>query len=196
MATYEYNRLGIADGLSTRARRRAMFTGANQGPGATTTTVALATTYTGLVLSNPAASGKDLLLEEVGVNVLVNGTAASQIGLLAGYVAAGLVTHTTALDVYSNILGIDGDSTHAVSIAKIDAAATLPSTPFLYRTFFSVPIVGTEAATAAQPLEPNSGMTIWKADGQLVIEPGGYVAIYTSTVVTIQAHMTWTEITA
>jgi hypothetical protein len=167
-----------------------MFTGSTQVVTGTVTTVGLATTYTGLCLSNPANSGKELILVEAGCNVVSAATAASIIGLGAGYVAAGLVTHTTALTVYSNILGIDGDSTHAVSVAKVDEAATLPSTPFLYRTLSQVPITGATAQVVTPPQE-NS---VYRLDGQLIIQPGGYVFIYTQTVLTVSAHFTWAEI--
>jgi hypothetical protein len=188
-----YNQLGITSGLQEAAVRAAMFTGANQGPGGTTTTVGLATTYTGLVLSNPANSGKNLALYEVNVAVVGAPTALSTVGLLGGYVAAGLVTHTTPLTVYSNILGIDGSigsSGHATSIATIDAAATLPSTPVLLRSFATIPITG---ATAQVVNPPISGV-LYNAEGNLIIEPGGFVAVYTSTVLTIIASMTWTEL--
>lgn len=196
MGTFTYNRLGIEEGLQEATARFLTFAGANQGPGGTTTTVGLATTYTGLVLSNPAGSGKYLALYEVGVSVVGAPAALSTLGLMGGYVAAGLVTHTTPLVPYGNVMGVDGSVTgiggngNSASIAKIDAAATLPSTPVLLRSFGTIPITG---ATAQVVNPPFSGVN-YNPRGSLIIEPGGYVALYTSTVVTVIADFVWAEV--
>lgn len=169
---------------SYRART---YSGANQGPGGTTTTVGLATTYTGLCLSNPVASNVNISLMTVGIAVVGAPTALSTVGLMAGWAAAGVVTHTTPLIAHNNLwnstAGTNGQG-------LVDGAATLVGTPFLVRAYATIPITGVTAQVVNPPI---SGVFFDEA-GSIVLTPGGYVAVYTSTVITIIASFTWAEI--
>src|SRR3990167_4970360 len=163
------------------------YSGANQGPGGTTTTVGLATTYTGLVLSNPAGSAVNLVLNHVGVAPVGAPTALSTIGLMAGWATAGTVTHTTPAIAHSNLWNSTAGTN---GVGLVDAAATLPATPLLIMSFGSYPITG---ATAQVVTPPITG--VWyDMNGGVVLTPGGFVAIYTSTVITIIGSMHWSEI--
>ena len=171
------------------AYRGRTYSGANQGPGGTATTVGLATTYTGLVLSNPAGSAVNLALGLVGVAPVGAPTALSTIGLMAGWTTAGLVTHTTPLISHNNLWNSTAGTN---GVGLIDAAATLPVAPLLVQAFGSYPITG---ATAQVVTPPITG--VWfDMNGSLVLTPGAFVAVYTSTVITVIASFTWAEIPA
>lgn len=166
--------------------RGTVFQAANQGPGGTTTTVALATTYTGLVISNPAGSSVNLVMLQCGVGVVGAPAALSTIGLLAGFAAAGVVTHTTPLVPLSGFL----NTTVATGQGKADAAATLAGTPILWMPLGVTPITG----ATAQPINPTVVLNVYDFKGSLVLPPGAYVAIYTSTVLSIIGGFTWREV--
>jgi len=147
----------------------------------TTTTVGLAATYTGLCLSNPAASGKLLIPRMVGIGFSEEPAATSVIGLHGGYTAAGIVTHTTPLTVYNNRIGVSAGS--AVGLA--DAAATTVGTEEVIMAF--------GASFADGELQGNGPMMINLAGG-IIIAPGAWVAVYTETLVKGIFSMWWEEI--
>jgi hypothetical protein len=178
----------VGDGMGRyqeMAQRGLMFTGGNQGPGGTTTTVGLATTYTGLCLSNPAGNTKNFALLQASLGIVGAPAALSTFGLLAGYAAGGVTAHTTPLVPQCTLL-----SASAVGTAKIDSAATLVGSPFLYMAFGVTPITGATAQVVNPPVIGN----LYDIGGSLIIPPGGYVGIYTSTVVTVIASFVWTEV--
>lgn len=176
---------GLAD-YQELAYRGLVFQAANQGPGGTTTTVALATTYTGLCISNPASSGRNLVMLQCGVAVVGAPAALSTIGLMAGYAAAGVVTHTTPLVPLSSFV----NTLVATGVAKADAAATLVGTPVLYMPFGVTPITG----ATAQVINPPVNLNMFDLKGVMILPPGAYVAIYTSTVLSIIGGFTWAEV--
>ena len=122
-----------------------------------TLAVGLATTYTGLVLSNAAANTVNLVVQKVGFTALTS--AANTFGLALGS-SASAVTHTTPATIYSNIAG--ASATGLVGTA--DVAATLPAAPVYAKFLLSV-------ATTTQ----TGGF--FDIDGELVIPPGAYMAI-------------------
>lgn len=168
------------------AMRQTVFQAANQGPGGTTTTVGLAATYTGLVVSNPAGSTVNLVMLQAGVAVVGAPAALSTIGILVGYAAAGVVTHTTPLTPLSTFMNV----TQATGQGKADAAATLVGTPTLWMPLGVTPITG----ATAQVLNPPVILNVYDFKGALVLPPGAYVAIYTSTVLSIIGGLTWREV--
>ena len=136
-----------------------LMTGAN--PSGVTTTVALATTYVGLCLSNPAGSGVNLVLLRAQALLEVAPAAITPIGLITGFAAGGITAHTTPLTpVNSNAGG-------AAPVAKLDSAATLVGTPAWARWIGVTP-------GATSPVSFDFDMS-----GAFVIPPGGYVAIGT-----------------
>jgi hypothetical protein len=148
--------------------RRNTFTGANQA--AATTTVGLATTYTGLCLSNPIGSGVNLVLLKCGYAAIVAFPAGAAIGLMVGYNATTNVTHTTPGTPASSFVGVG-----AAPLAKLDVAATLPTAPTLHTLFGS-------GLTGAITTAPQSGPAPIDLEGSIILPPGAYAAFYTSTV--------------
>ena len=149
------------------AYRRALFNAANQAP--TTTTVGLATTYTGLVLSNPVGSPVNLVLNKVGYAFLVAFPAAAAIGIMCGYNSSTNVTHTTPGTPRSNFFGAGGAGS-----GLIDVAATLPTAPVVTH------LLATGLTGAITVQEMISGDMV-DLEGGIVLPPGAYAAFFTST---------------
>ncbi len=162
-----------------RAVRGGIFTVANQA--AVTTTVALATTYTGLALANDAGSNVNLVLLRAGFGLSAAPAAIPTVGLMGG---VGAVTHTTpiaAAAIRSTLLGPAG--THA-STTKVDGAATIP-TPTLLELFSGA------NASAALPTSPHQvGVDL---GGRYVVPPGSFAALYTLAVSVGFGFFTWAE---
>lgn len=135
-----------------------LFWGANQ-TGATISN-GLATTYTGLCLSNPAGSGKNLSIRKITGEFSVVATGFASLGLITGYAAGGITVHGTALTPAQSKIG-----GAVVPVAKIDAACTLVGTPTWTR------VLGNSKATTE---------TIYFSedlDGGIILVPGAYAAI-------------------
>jgi hypothetical protein len=151
---------------SVAAVAGASFSGGNAA--AATLTVGLATTYTGCCLSNPAASTVNLVVRKVGIAVSAT-SAANAFGLATGWIAAGVVTHTTPITgILGNYIGAATASGSvalaAASQAKLDAACTLVGTP-LYTQFLGA------AATSSV----FGGL--FSVDDAFIVPPGGWCAI-------------------
>jgi hypothetical protein len=151
------------------------FSGGNQV--AATVTAALATTYTGLCLSNPAGSGKNLVVQ--GVSVLETSSAISMVGLITGWAAGGITVHTTSLD--ADIVNDRVDGGTYTSVAHLDAACTLVGTPIWKRWLTAIP------TTTSFGIDKN-------LDEGLIIGPGGYVAVGSLLSTTgVLASFKWAE---
>ena len=150
------------------AFRRAIFVGSN-GAVPTVTTVALATTYTGLALINPAGSTVNLSVLKVGLSFIVVFPAVATVGVMTGYSPLGTTTFgAAATDGLNTVFpGQRGQGRAALS-------ATLVGTPQLHTVFGS----GLTGAVTTSP----TGFALYDLEGSLEIPPGGYAAIYTSTV--------------
>jgi hypothetical protein len=144
----------------------ASFSGANAST--TTLSVGLATTYTGICLSNPAGSTVNLVPRKVGIGVSAT-SAANVFGLASGWSSAGVVTHTTPITgIVGNYIGAATSSGSialaAASQAKLDAACTIVGTP-VYTQF-----LGAAATTSIFS-------SLYTLDDGFIIPPGGYLCI-------------------
>ena len=154
------------------------YSGSNLGAVGKVTTVALATTYTGLVLSNPIGSGKVLAVDHVEAAFSVVFPAACHVGLMTGFHATTDVVHTNPMTVLNSYIG------GPVGVGKTDDEATLPTTPAVYNIF------GAVLASAAGSFEHSYG-------SGLILPPGGFAAIYTSTIsgaAALMGSFKWEEI--
>jgi hypothetical protein len=168
-----------AHGRYAEATRRAQaFFACNQA--ATAVSVALATTYTGIVLSNPASSKVNLELLLASFALSVAPAAIAPLLLFGGWASTGLVTHTTPLTALSTMLNQD----QATGSGKADAAATLVGTPR-----WVLPIMGGFTAAAL----PGTSPAILDVAGAIVVPPGGYVGIGALTAVTGFGGLLWEE---
>jgi hypothetical protein len=144
--------------------------------------VALATTYTGLVLSNPLGSGKDLYLMAAQFAISVAEVAIATQHLIGGYSATTAVTHTTPLaapGIQNAYLGAGN-----APVGKVDSAATIPTPGYLLplRSGFTAGALG----------GPGMGQ-IADLGGLIIIPPGGFVAIGALTSVTGFGALVWEE---
>ena len=132
----------------------------------------LATTYTGLCLNNPAASGVNIVVKRASAFFNASASAAF-IGLIQGWVARRITVHTTSLDAdivnaYVGAAASGGSIVGAASKVHLDAACTLVGTPIWDRW------IGADAATTV------NGAINKDLDEDLIIPPGGYIAIGSS----------------
>lgn len=148
--------------------RRNVFSVANQA--VTATTLGLATTYTGLCISNPVGSTVNMVLLKVGFSFIVVFAAVATIGLALGYNSGTNVTHTTPVTPRSNFFGVG-----ASPVGLADVAATLPTAPFYSHIFGS-------GLTGAVTTVPQVSPTIVDLEGSVILPPGAYACIVTSTV--------------
>ncbi len=153
-----------------------LFSVANQA--AVATTAALATTWTGLGISNPTGSGKNIILHEFGWALSVVGPDDGVVGLMTS-TDTGFAAALTAKAAKS------GSGT---SIAFCDDGATI-STPILERICGAI---GT-GATTTQISVPQS---IYQVDGSIILPPGRSVMTYTTTATTAAAvfFFLWEEV--
>jgi len=173
------DRVGLAQGrYFDAAYNRRLFWAANQA--ATTWSVALNTTHTGFVLSNPANSQVSLMPLLASFALSVAPVSIAHLSLFEGWTAGGIVTHTTPLDVLSTVLNDGGGG-----VGKVDAAATLVGTPR-----YLLPFMGGFTAGALHGTSPS----ILDLGGAFLIPPGGYVGIAALTVVIGFGGMVWEEI--
>lgn len=149
------NQLGNNGVLAAAAK---LFLGANQA-GATLSN-GLATVYTGLCLSNPAGSGKNLYVGRVSGACAVAVTGQIALGIISGFAVGGVTVHTTPVTPLPALVG-----NAAVPVAKVDAACTLVGTPAWLQWL--------NANTAANA---DTSFSV-DLEGGIVIPPGGYVAI-------------------
>ena len=169
--------------LYEAAVRGNVFSGSNSA--AVTTSAGFATTHTGLCLSNPIGSGKNLVLIRVKYGAIVAQAAALSFGLQTGYHAATNVVHTTPMVPLSNFVG------NPAGVGLLDSAATLPIAPTRI-------ILLDTLLTGAITTTPIGGSQ-YDINGSIVIPPGGFVATYTSAASTASSLVfgfTWEEVSA
>jgi hypothetical protein len=147
-----------------------------------TSTVGLATTYTGLVLSNPVASTVNLVLNKASVmQSVIQSVQPEAYAIACGYNGTTDVTHTTPLAIKSNLIG-SGDS----SAARADISATLPTAPF-YHTF----VHNTASATV------NGTGSVVDLEGSIILIPGAYAMWVTpaqASVAGLWFSFSWEEV--
>lgn len=164
----------------TAALEGRLFTACNVA--AQAVSVALATTYTGLCLSNPAGNTKNLVLLAGQYALSVAPAAIASLHLIAGYSSAGIVTHTTPLAAPGAQSCIINGSTAAT--AKVDSAATIVN------PYYLMPVVSGFTAGAL----PSHSAGWIDFGGAFIIPPGGWVAWGALTAVTGFGGFLWEEL--
>jgi hypothetical protein len=156
-----------------------VYVAANQA--VKTTTAGLATTYTGLSLTNPVTNTKKLILLEFGWGQHA-AAAAGVIGIMGGAITS---THTAAEDIVPKNMYMGSANT---SIAIVDTDCTI-STPVLYKVFGSTGSVAT-TGYGTQPL------TMVDLKGGIIVNPGYFIASYISVVTTsaLIFYFSWEEV--
>jgi hypothetical protein len=143
--------------------RRNMYTGANQA--GVTTSAALSTSYTGLVLQNPVGNLFNLVVTKVGYSFTVAPAAA---------VAVGLMTGVNATSFTTNLITARNRFVGGVLSTGIVSSGTTIATPVVETILDTV-------TTAAITTSPKGVGNIVDLEGSLILSPGAFVAFYTST---------------
>jgi hypothetical protein len=153
-----------------------LFSIANQA--AVATTAALATTWTGLGVCNPAGSGKNLIIHEFGWALTVIGSDEGGVGLMT----ADDTGMADALTSRSCKYGAGS------SVAYCDNGATI-GTPVLERIYGTY---GTGAITTAMLYAP----TVVELNGSIILPPDRSILTYTTTATTAAFvfHFLWEEV--
>lgn len=145
------------------------------------TSTALSTTQTGFTLTNPAGSGKTLVILQV-VGAFTSAPAGAASVVLAANVnpVAAAVTQTTPLTVRKANLGVSGQG---VGLAA--SAVTLPAAPVVVRGLGG-PVA---ASSISQP------QIVDNVDGAICVAPGCAVSINSlTTAVSGIWSMVWKEV--
>lgn len=147
-----------------------------------TTTVGLATTYTGLVISNPITSAVNAVLNKASVmQSVIQSVQIEAYAIAVGFNSATNVTHTAALTTRSNKIG-----SGLTSVVLADTSATLPTAPF-YHTF----VTQTASATS------QSSTAVIDLEGSVVLIPGAYALWVTpaqASVAGLWFSFSWEEV--
>lgn len=149
------------DYLSAALAKRVYLASTQAGQ---TTTVGAATTYVGIVLSNPIGNLFNLSVLQIAATEVAVPAAVNGFFYGIGYNGVTQVTHTTPLTPASTFVGVGPTPT-----GKVDSSATLPTAP----TFAGV--LGSTASATTNP-----GLLFAEVRGALVVPPGGYVMTLTS----------------
>jgi hypothetical protein len=162
-------------------RNGLVFFACTQAGVALTTT--LSATATGIILSNPAGSGKNLVLLDFLAALTTAPAGVATLGWAAqfGSPTPTGVTHTTPLTVRNALLG-DG----SIGVGLCDSSATLPNTPVAVR-----PIPGGPVATGS--ITPPFIRD--EIDGALIVKPGCSVNTFClTTAISALLALWWAEI--
>ena len=157
--------------------------------GAQAVSVALATVYTGLCISNPIGSGKNLVMLAGQYALSVAPAAIASLHLIAGGSSTGVITHTTALaapGIQRARIGTGAGvaSSSVGSVANADSAATVVNPYYLCGLGSGFTAAALYATT---PLQIDFG-------GMFVVEPGGWIAWGALTAVTGFGSFVWEEV--
>ncbi len=163
------------------AARGLLFNACNQA--AQAVSVALATAYTGLCISNPIGNNKNIVLLGAGYALSVAQVAIASLHLINGASATANPTHTVPLvapGIQNNLLQPNAP----LSSMKADSSATISTPNYL------LPMMGgfTAGAFGASP------MVYQDLGGQFIIGPGGFIAWGALTAVTGFGGFVWAEL--
>lgn len=143
------------------------------------------TTCTGLALSNPWGSGKNLIVKRVCFVPSTAPAGAAVVGItISTAPSETATTHTTPMVVHN---AITTGSNAKVGVGKVDAAATLASTPVWLQPMGSV-----VAASSISPAKYEE-----QVNGDIIIPPGAVLSLsYLTTAAVGIASVTWVEVDA
>ena len=148
-----------------------------------TTAVALSagttTTFTGLAISNPTANVVNLVLRSMRIGKTAAASAATVVGVMVG---AGALT-ASLTPVNRNVGSV------ATSVMLATAGQTLPATPAFLQPVCSYGTVATTGYASVGTMETDF-------DGDIIIQPGQFLATYSSAANTAAYlfSFTWEEV--
>ena len=135
----------------------------------TTTSAALSTTFTGLMLLNPNNSTANFVINKVGMSFGVAFPAAAAIGLQTGNQSTALLSGLTTTNT-----AVTSNYVSKVASQGITYSAATTTAPALASVF------GTGLTGAITTVPAYNGVLI-DLEGSIILPPGAWVATYTST---------------
>ena len=163
-----------------QARLGKMFNSCSTGA---VTLSTVSATCTGLALSNPYGSGKNLVVKQCRFAPSTAPAGAAVVGLaVSPAVSQTAVTHTTPAVVHNAIATGSNINT---GVGVVDSSATLPAAPVWLRPIGSV--------VAASSITPD--MYIDETNGSIILPPGTNLSFsYLTTAAIGIASFTWAEV--
>ena len=136
----------------------------------TTTSAALATAHTGLLLLNPNNSQVNFVINKVGMTFLVAFAASAAIGIQTGNQSTAVLSSltTTNTQTRNNFLGAPN------STVGLTYSAATTTSPSLLQLFGA----GLTGAITTVPQIPGFFIDL---EGSVIVPPGSWIATYTST---------------
>lgn len=161
--------------------RRKVFFACNSAAAAVTN---LATTATGLIISNPIGSSVMLSILRIGFIQTSTAAAAANAGVTLAtlFHASTAVVHTTPLIVRSTFIS-DG----TIGSGLVDSAATLPTAPVRTLALWQPSV----SATATTGIPPATDFVI---DGIIILGPGAYLSMNAEAALSGITSIVWEEI--
>ena len=147
--------------------------------------IAVTTAMTGVILHNPAGSGKKLIIADAG---WVWTTVPGAVHNLALAIAAPSATAPSSLTaIGSGVLAADGSGTGTQAVGRAYDAATLPVAPVAVRWF------GGAAWGTSVGVSPFS--IVDHVDGALILVPGATLTFAAVTTTAVgMGSLTWIEV--
>jgi len=168
---------------ATAVKKGNVYSGANQT--GCVWTVGLATTNTGLCVTNPIGSGKNMVILKAGFSERV-APAGIQDVWLAGGSSTTAVTQSVAGTPRNMLVGSPN-----AAVGLVATGATLPAAPV-----YLLPLIGGKTSAA---LSVASTIAVVDVGGLIVMAPGSYLIIATFTVGAAVGQMgciVWEEVPA
>ena len=161
-------------------RKGQLFTAANV---AAKSVIAVTTSMTGVILHNPAGSGKNLIIGDVGFVWTTAPAAVHNIGLAILGPQATQPSSLTAIG--SGVLAANG--TGSTGVAKAYDAATLAAAPVIVR-WLGGAVYGSGVGESPYSI-------IDKVDGALILVPGATMTFAAVTTTAVgMGHVSWAEV--
>lgn len=142
----------------------------------------LSVTATGLILTNPVGSGKNLVIWDIDIALATAPAGASTVALAANVnILAAAVIHTTPLVVRQALLG---GANAAVGLA--DSAATLPAAPVVIQALGGGPVAAASLTTVFMHDE---------VAGAIILVPGTAISLTAlTTAISAVSSIMWEEV--
>ncbi len=162
--------------VSDLNRQGKVYTTANA---AAASVLAVSTTMTGLILINPPASGRKLILIHTGFAWTTAGAAAHQIGIAIAN--SGVAVTNTTPGVVTR-----ADGTSGTGVGQSSVSATLPVAGVAVRW------IGGSLGTAVSPYQ-----IVDYTEGGVILSPGAYAHLTTVTTTAVGiGSFSWAEVPA
>ena len=170
--------------IASYNRKGQVFTASNTSA---KSVIAVTTSMTGVILYNPAGSGKKLILAHAGWVWTTAPAAVHNIGIALA--APHVTVPATLTAIGSGVLAADGSGNAGASVARAYDAAALPVAPVIQRWSFG--------ATYGSGVGESPAALIDYIDGALILIPGAVMTFAAVTTTAVgMGSISWIEVPA